>query len=186
LYCTRLRTRSWPLLNKTGLQVTSALSSRLWTLSGDWRETDRGAGSPFACNAKAKGGNESSSAGLARAYVGAAAIQGCMHAPRTPRGTPQTRPAPVPSPRRHIVWARGPHRNTWPPRRDVAAVPATRPPALAPRRSAWRATGPLAARSPTTDLPRGLRSGAREAIEFACLPFAVFANLHRRDECMRE
>jgi hypothetical protein len=41
--------------------VTSALSSGLWTLSGDWRETDRGAGSPFACNAKTKGGNDRTS-----------------------------------------------------------------------------------------------------------------------------
>lgn len=63
---------------------------------------------------------------------------------------------PCPRRARHIP---GPHRNTWPPRRDVADAPATRPPALAPRRAALRrslarATGPLLAPALPARAPR--------------------------------
>jgi hypothetical protein len=67
----------------------------------------------------------------ARAYVGDGAMHG-MHA-RATHAAGDTSHAPG-APGRHIDRVPGPHRNTWPPRRDVADAPATRP-ARVPRRA---------------------------------------------------
>lgn len=138
--------------------MTSALSSRLWTLSGDWRETNRGAGSPFACNAKAKGGNESSSAGLrVRTWEPRPSRGACTrHARRVGHLARARRPcrrrgATSSGPGARTA-TRGPHGATWRAPRPRARL---RWPPRVPRCALARATGPL-----LSGLARGLHCTA--------------------------
>jgi len=155
--CTRLRPRSWPLLNKTDLQVTRAL----WP----GRKRERGAGSRSHATRRPRAGTTSLQ--LQVPHVGAAAMQAGMHARATHAAGDTSHAPSARVPRRRATSSgarartatRGPHGATW------------RPPRLR-----WPPGVPRCALRPPA---RGLRSSA---IDFACPrpPFAAFANLHRR------